>query len=109
MFQIFINDVLYCVGADCFILSPAEIKDVNCKICHTGCKVWRNIKGRKIKYISGTGLDKTHDEFYCPKSDKAWHKKGVKLFVESQRTESKRISELIRKDLDDILKSRSDV
>ena len=109
MFHIYINGTRYCVGVDCFIFGPGKIKDANCKTCHTGCKERRNIKGRKIKYISGTGLDKTHDEFYCPKSDKAWHKKGVKLFVESQRTESKRISELIRKDLDDILKSRSDV
>ena len=109
MFHLFINDVQYCVGADCFIFSPGEIGNVSCKICHTRCHVQRNIEGRRIKYISGTGLDKTHDKFYCPKSDNAWHKKGVKLYVESQRTESKRISELIKKDIDDILNSISDL
>ena len=105
MLHIYINDVQYCVGADCFIFGPGEIRDVNCKICHTRCHVQRNIEGRRIKYVSGTGLDKTHDKFYCPKSDNAWHKKGVKLYVESDRTESKRISELIKKDIDDILNS----
>jgi hypothetical protein len=82
MFQIFTNDVFYCVGVDCLIFGPGEILGVNCHVCNTRCIAERNIKGRKIKYISGTELDKTHDEFYCPKSDKAWHKKGVKLYVE---------------------------
>ena len=109
MLHIYINGTQYCVGVDCIILGPGEVIDVNCKICHARCKVERNMKGIRVKYadISGTGLDKTHDKFYCPKSEETWHKKGVKLYIESQRTESKRISELIKKDLDDLLNSVS--
>ena len=103
MFYIDINGTQHCVGVDCFIIGPGEVRGVDCKICHTGCKVQSSIKGIRTKYISGTGLDKTHDKFYCPNSDNTWHKKSVDLYIELQRTKSKRISELIRKDLDDLL------
>ena len=103
MFNIYINDIKYSVGANCFILSPGEVGSVNCNVCNTKCQVERNVQGIKVKYISGTGLDVTHDKFYCPNSDKTWHKKAVSLFEESQKTVSKRISRIIKKDLEDIL------
>ena len=103
MFSIYINDIRYSVGADCFILSPGKGHEINCNVCNRRCLVQRNVQGIKVKYASGTGLDVSHDKFYCPNSDKNWHKDAVSLFEEYQQTFSKSISRIIKKDLDDLL------
>lgn len=105
MFSIYINDVKYSVGADCFILSPATGHEINCNVCDSKCLALRNVQAIKVKYLSGTGLDDTHDKFYCPNSNEGWHEKAVRLYLESQNTVSTRISKIIRKDLRDLLES----
>ncbi len=103
MFIIHINDIRYFVGADCFILSPGKVGGIYCNVCNTNCQAERNVLGIKIKYASGTGLDTTHDKFYCPNSNEGWHIEAVSLYLESQNTVSNRISNIIKKDLEDIL------
>jgi hypothetical protein len=103
MFSIYINDIRYSVGADCFILSPGKGHDINCNVCNSRCLVQRNVPGIKVKYASGTGLDVSHDKFYCTNSNEGWHIEAVSLYLESQHTASKSISRIIKKDLDDLL------
>ena len=105
MFNIYINDIRYCVEADCFILSPGTGHEINCNVCNSRCLVQRKVQGIKVKYVSGTGLDDTHDKFYCPKSNEGWHEEAVSLYLESQNTVSTRISNIIREDLRDLLES----
>jgi len=103
MFNIYINDIRYSVGADCFLMSQGKANAIYCNVCHSKCLVERNVEGIKVKYASGTGLETMHDKFFCPNSENNWHKKALGLYLESQKTDSKRISMLIRKDLDEIL------
>ena len=86
-------------------MSPGTGHEINCNVCNSRCLVERDVKGIKVKYASGTVLDDTHDKFYCPYSNEGWHKKAVSLYVESQNTVSTRISNIIKKDLDDLLES----
>ena len=44
-----------------------------------------------------------HDRFSCPNYDKGWHYKAYKLVEELEETQRKRISELIKQDLDKLL------
>ena len=84
-------------------IEPRKGHDINCNVCNSRCLVQKKVQGIKVKYASGTGLDVSHDKFYCPNSDKNRHKDAVSLFEEYQQTVSKSISRIIKKDLDDLL------
>jgi hypothetical protein len=46
---------------------------------------------------------RAHDEFVCPHTDEAWHDKALQLAIAINETPSKRLAELMRADLDDLL------
>ena len=44
-----------------------------------------------------------HDEFVCPHTDEPWHEKALQLAIAIDDTPSKRLADLMRADLQDIL------
>ena len=44
-----------------------------------------------------------HDEFVCLHTDEPWHEKSLQLAIAIDETPSKRLADLMRADLQDIL------
>ena len=65
-------------------------------VVHLGMSGRFSIKDSSYKKVK-------HDQFTCPNYEEDWHNKAYKLLKELEETESKRLSELIRQDLDEIL------
>ena len=44
-----------------------------------------------------------HDKFVCPHTDEPWHENALQLVIAIDETPSKRLADLMRADLHDIL------
>ena len=45
-----------------------------------------------------------HDEFVCPHTDVAWHEQALQLKISIDESPSKRLAELMKADLEDLLR-----
>src|SRR6056297_474185 len=86
------------------MVKPDVKEEMHCKVCGSKCEAGKGIEGHVSIATSMAGIKVKHDQFTCPHYDEEWHYKAYKLLKELEETESKRISELIRQDLDEILK-----
>jgi hypothetical protein len=91
-------------GYDTFFEKPGEIQEHNCMVCGSLCSVQRNQLG-SISWASAMAHKSTpHDYFYCPHIDEDWHTQAEALVQAIENTPSKRVAELMKLDLEDILK-----
>lgn len=95
-------------GYDFFIKKPNVREQIECKVCGTKCEVSKGVKGYVSMATSMAGKKVKHDQFSCPNHKEKWHIKAYKLVKEIEETESKRIKELVQKDLADILEENLD-
>ncbi len=91
-------------GYDFFISEANCGEDCHCRMCGTKCRATRNIFG-PTGFISAMAKRFTyHDEFVCPHTDEAWHEQGLQLVIAIHETPSKRLAELMKADLEDLLR-----
>ncbi len=83
---------------------PGEISEMKCKVCGTVCDVERNCKGMKSMGAAMAGMLNDHDQFTCPRSADEWHIRARKLMEEIARTPSKRLSQIMQDELEELLK-----
>jgi len=93
----------YHTGYDIFHVKPDKKEEMYCRVCGAKCEVSRGVEGAVSMVTSMAGIKVKHDRFSCPNYDKDWHYKAYKLVEELEETQSKRISELIKQDLDELL------
>ena len=93
----------YHKGYDIFYIKQEKKEEMHCRVCGAKCEVSRDIEGAVSMATSMAGIKVKHDQFSCPNYDKDWHYKAYKLIREIEETHSKRLKELIRKDLNEIL------
>ena len=90
-------------GYDFFIAEPNSGEARHCRVCNAPCKAMRNVFG-PTGFVSAMAKKFTyHDEFVCPHTDEPWHQKALQLAVAIDGTPSKRLADLMRADLQDIL------
>jgi len=90
-------------GHDFFIAEPDSREERHCRVCNAPCKAMRNVFG-PTGFVSAMAKKFTyHDEFVCPHTDEPWHQKALQLAVAIDDTPSKRLADLMRADLLDIL------
>ena len=90
-------------GHDFFIAEPDSGEERHCRVCNAPCKAMRNVFG-PTGFVSAMAKKFTyHDEFVCPHTDEPWHQKALQLMVAIDDTPSKRLADLMRADLLDIL------
>jgi hypothetical protein len=90
-------------GHDFFIAEPDSGEERHCRVCNAPCKAMRNVFG-PTGFVSAMAKKFTyHDEFVCPHTDEPWHQKALQLAVAIDDTPSKRLADLMRADLLDIL------
>lgn len=92
------------LGYERFYVTPQTVEEMRCRVCGTTCSVRREVYGPH-DFVSAAGrLGDPWDVFSCPHSGKVWHEKAVQLAVAIDETPSKRVSALMRQDLEDLLK-----
>lgn len=94
-------------GYDCFFANPGKETEMKCKVCGTICIVTKDMFG-PTSWASALGKKYSkHDRFKCPHIGKEWHKKALKLFEEIEKCPSRRLSELMKVDLQEILMEKN--
>ncbi len=90
-------------GYDCFFTIIGRETEIKCKVCGTICIVSRDVFG-PTSWASAMGKKNSkHDRFQCPHIDKEWHKKALHLIEEIEKCPSKRVANIMRIDLLDII------
>jgi hypothetical protein len=95
-------------GYDLFFSEPGATTDErHCRICRTACTVTRNLLGPTSFAEAMSHKNHLHDRFQCPHSEEEWHEQALLLVQEIERTPSKRLADLMRLDLQDLLQEKS--
>ncbi|MEE9279427.1 MAG: hypothetical protein V3V67_04575 [Myxococcota bacterium] len=94
---------MYFKGYNSFSTEPGARDELHCRVCGTACEVTRNAYGPTCFAAAIGGMAKLHDDFRCPHSDAEWHDQALNLVMESDGTASKRLSDQIRLDLQELL------
>ena len=84
-------------------LKPNIFQSVYCPVCGTLNTVKRNQVGPTNWASAVAGIESLYDEFDCPYFNEPWHAEAVELQQKLEETTSKRVRELYRLDLEEIL------
>ena len=93
-------------GYDLFFAAPGEVEQIACRVCRTTCAVHRDRYGPTGFAAAMGGLSCQHDLFECPNKDLSWHEQALRLVIELEKTPSPRIAALMKKDLEEILRTQ---
>ena len=87
------------IDSDVFLEDVWKFNSYNCPVCGAVCTVKRNTS---VKFI------KSHcDIFYCPHRGKAWHYKAASLKRFIKQVPSKRLHNLIEKDIKRLVNNKN--
>jgi hypothetical protein len=73
------------------------------RVCGSECEVERNALGPTCTAMAMARRAVRHDKFFCRHSEEEWHREACALVQEIQGTRSRRVRELIQKDLEEAL------
>lgn len=83
---------------------PNKVEERICGVCGSKCKIIsKNVNGPTGWAESMSGRKHLHDVYECPYYRSEAHKDAYELIREMGRTASKRVRELIKMDLDELL------
>ena len=91
-------------GYDVHFSEPGLVQEMHCLVCNTKCEVKRKAYGPTGSADPVGKKFKHHDLFVCPYRDEEWHGQALRLVLEIEKMPSKRIVELMKRDLEDLLK-----
>ncbi len=94
---------MYVKGYNSFFTEPDTEDELCCRVCGTKCEVTRNVYGPTGFAAATGGLAKLHDSFHCPHGNAEWHEQALNLIMQSEKTASKRLRDLIHVDLQELL------
>jgi hypothetical protein len=91
-------------GYDFFIGEPNSGETKQCRVCGSTCRIVRDVFG-PTGFVSAMAKRFTnHDEFVCSHTDEPWHDQALRLAIAIDDTPSKRLAEMMRADLEDLLR-----
>jgi len=91
-------------GYDLFLTGPGSVEEMFCQVCHIKCEGTRNVYGPTSFGAAMAKNFRYHDVFACPNKDEEWHEQTLRIVLAIEETPSKRIMELMRLDLEDLLR-----
>jgi hypothetical protein len=94
-------------GYDLFLTDPGSVKEMYCHVCHNQCKVTRNVYGPTSFVAAMAKKYRYHDVFECPHRDEEWHEQALRIVLAIEESPSKRIAELMKLDLEDLLREHN--
>ena len=90
-------------GLDSFTVDPGSKEQMYCAVCNSECDVRRDVYG-PTGFASAMAKKYTlHDAFACPHADEEWHELAVRLVLAIEDMPSRRVADLMRLDLQDLL------
>jgi hypothetical protein len=92
-------------GYDYFTYEPNTTNEVRCAVCGTICEVTRNTFGPTSFASAMAGSFRHHDSFACPHASEQWHEQALRLVLAIEETPSKRVAELMKLDLSELLET----
>ncbi len=90
-------------GYDCFIADTDSEHAVQCRVCGTTCDVERNVNGPTSFTSALAKSARLHDLHRCPHANTVWHEQALNLVLEIEKTPSKSIAQIMRRDLEELL------
>lgn len=94
---------MYKKGYDCFYVEIGNETEMICNVCGTKCEVHRGALGPTCWAEAMAKVNRPHDAFRCPYGEEAWHQTARELKQEIENSSSKRIRNMIRMNLEEIL------
>lgn len=91
-------------GYSYFVTDPGTEDQVECRVCGTVCDVTRDVYGPTSWATAGASSFKCHDAFVCPHADEGWHDQALELVHAIEDMPSKRVAELMKLDLEDLIR-----
>lgn len=91
------------MGYDAFLTDPGTVEAQRCRVCDSPCDVTRNAYGPTSWAGAIAQRFRHHDAFVCPHTDTSWHTRALSLVQAIEAMPSKRVAELMRQDLDELL------
>ncbi len=92
---------------DVFVAEPGVLDRVSCKVCGCLCTVTRDAYG-PTGFVEAMGRkSRRHDRFDCPNKDTAWHRHALELVLAIDGMPSRRVTELMKLDLDELLQEHA--
>ena len=92
------------VGYEIFYTKLNSVIEKYCEVCGTKCDANKNVYGPS-SFVTAVGKKYDfHDVFVCPNAGEKWHEQALKLVLAIEETPSKRVAELMKMDLNDLLK-----
>jgi hypothetical protein len=95
------------LGYDSFIADPGTVEKTYCQVCQTECEAQRNVYSPTGWASAMSKHYSLHDYFICPHANEEWHQQALELVGQIEKTPSKRIAQLMRQDLEDLLKGHN--
>ena len=86
---------------------PGKLDEAFCDLCRTQMDVTRNVCGPTSWGASMAGINHLHDVFKCPHREKKWHKQAVRIKIAASEHPSKRISDIMLSEMDEIIQNKS--
>lgn len=88
-------------GNGYYTTSPGLIKPCPCDICQEDMEVERCLHGEAMDHQGHK-----HDIFRCPLRHEMWHLQAFKLRREAEQTVSKRMEDMLREEMKEVLEKR---
>jgi hypothetical protein len=92
-------------GYDFFIGKANCGEERICRVCGSNCHATRNVFGPTGFVSAMAKCFNLHDEFVCPHTDEAWHDQALRLAIAINETPSKRLADLMKADIEDLLRA----
>jgi hypothetical protein len=93
-------------GYDNFVTDREAVLEMHCRVCGAKCNVKRNVYGPTSFAAAVAKKHRRHDHFFCAHTGESWHLQALELTLSLENTSSKRVKELIRMDLEDLLRAK---
>lgn len=91
-------------GYDIFFAEPGTVSEKHCNVCGALCEARRDVMG-PTSFASAMAKRHTlHDQFACPHGGQAWHDRALALVEAIEETPSPRVADMLRLDLEDLLR-----
>lgn len=97
--------------SDCSFPNPGEYLAVYCGVCGRSMSVKRNVLGpigfaEAMLVRNGQSKGHLHDEFWCEDREESWHRQAKAIRDNALETPSKRLTDLLNEEADEIVRTR---
>lgn len=95
-------------GYDVFFVTPGSTASMTCVVCGRTLAPERDQVGPMSMADAVGNYKRPHDLFQCPSADDPWHRQALELVLAIEQMPSKRVADLMKQDLADLLTNHAE-